>query len=219
MKSVFATRTCVLLVLLPLAACASGRKHIRLYAGPERASEEIAELRILESLEVRSINGEDVPRIPRVSRSGERRLDLLPGRYDIVAYYDDVWQLNSSEQEAVRSEPQLLSLELEAGHTYRLEHRSPIDLDDARLLARDMKLSIVDLSSGQPIALAAESRPSLANTAVVVNPIPPREEDATATGAPEAESSRGLSALELLKFWWQQASQEQRARFRSWIED
>jgi len=116
-QSVLTTRAPVLLALLLLAACASDNKQMQLYAGPERSSEEIARLLFAESLEVSSINGEFIPRIPRIVRSGERRLDLLPGGYDVVVYYDAVWQLSSSDDEVVRSESQRLSLELEAGHT------------------------------------------------------------------------------------------------------
>jgi uncharacterized protein YccT (UPF0319 family) len=39
------------------------------------------------------------------------------------------------------------------------------------------------------------------------------------TSAPAADSPESLPALELLKFWWKQASQEERARFRGWIEE
>jgi uncharacterized protein YccT (UPF0319 family) len=218
---------------------------MRLYAGPERPGEEIAKLLILESLEVRSINGEAIPGIPRVIRSGERRLDLLPGGYDVVLYYDEVWQLGSNNEEVVRSELQLVSLELEAGHTYRLEHRPPIDLEDARLLVRGMRVPFVDLSSGQPVQLAVESRPAVVSTPLVVTPILSLEVDAiaapaaggagsvgaspsrgsdvgaapVATGAPAVDASEAISAVELPKFWWRQASPEERAHFRGWIEE
>jgi uncharacterized protein YccT (UPF0319 family) len=180
------------------------------------------------SLEVRTINGGEIPRISRVIRSGDRRQDLLPGGYDVVVDYDEVWALDSSNDEVIRSEPQLVSFELEAGHTYRLEHGPPIDLDDARLLARDMRVSIVDLGSGQSVQLAAESRHTVVNT-LVVSPILPLEGDASAAAAadgteiateePAGEASLALSALELPKFWWKRASPEERAQFRSEIEE
>ena len=182
-KNVFVTPAVALLVLLLLVACASEKKHVRLYAGPERPDAEIAALLIVETLEASSINGVDIPRISRVIRSGDRRLDLLPGSYDVAVYYDAIWRVDDSNEEAVRSEPQLVNLQLEAGHTYRVEHESVFDLEDARSLARDMKVTVVDLSSGQPVQVPVESRPAKVSTPVVVNPIPPLEGDAAATTA------------------------------------
>jgi len=180
MKSAFATRVSVLLALLPLVACASGKKHMQLY-------------------------------------DGERHLDLLPGGYDVAVYYEEVWTLDINNEEVVRSKSRLVSLELEAGHSYCFGHRRSIDFDDARILARDLEVTVVDLSGGQPVQLAVESRPAVVSTLVVVSPIPPLEGDAAAaaeaaggesdagatpavTGVPAAKGSQALSALELLKF-------------------
>ncbi len=252
-RSELAAGVSVLLALL-LTACASGTKHMRLYDGVERPNEEIAKLLIPESLEVDSINGEEIPRTPLVLRSGARSFDLLPGSYDVVIFYDAVWPINSSDDEIVRSEPRLTGLDLEAGHTYRLEHREPIHLDDALLLASDLQVTLVDLSSGEVAHPVTELRPTAVRAPVAVNPVPAaRRETATASAsdadeipassrtsvsAPAAASggknggndvepasvtaanvSEGLSALELLKFWWQQASPGQRAEFRSWAEE
>ena len=215
----FATRASILITLLLAVACASDKMQMRLYAGPEQTSEEIARLLISESLEVRSINGESIPRIPRIVRSGERRLDLLPGGYDVVVYYDEVWPINSNEDEVVRSEPQLVSFELKAGQTIRLEHRRLIDLEDARLFAHDMKVTLVDLSHDQPIQLAVGSRPAVVSTPVVVRPIMSTESNATPVIEPVPGVSPALSSLELLKFWWERALPEERAQFRGWIEE
>lgn len=170
-QKILNTRVLALFASLLLAACVSNNKHMQLYAGPERPGDEIATLRIAESLEVSSINDEHIPSIPRIVRSGERRFDLLPGRYDAVVYYDVVWPLNSSDDEVVRSESLRVSLELEAGHTYRVEHRLPVDIEDARQLVRDLKLIVVDLSGSQPVRVAAQSRPAVVSTPLVVNPV------------------------------------------------
>jgi len=216
-KNLSANQVMSFLAVLLLVACASDKQHMRLYAGPERPSEEIAQLLVPESLEVRSINGEDIPRIPRVIRTGERRLDLRAGSYEMVVYYDAVWPLGSSGDEAVRSEPQRVSVELKAGHTYRFGHQPAIDLEDARRLARDLRLTIVDLDGGQPVQLTVEPSPEEVTAQVAVIPIAPLEDAAAA--APAVEGSEALPALELLKFWWRQASSEERAKFRGWIEE
>ncbi|MCP4908513.1 MAG: DUF2057 domain-containing protein [bacterium] len=182
---------------------------MRLYTGPERPSEEIARLYFVESLEVTSVNGEHVPGIPRIMRSGERRLDLLPGGYDVVVHYDAIWSINTSEDEGVRSESRRVSLELEAGHSYRVEHRRLIDIEDARSLARDLEVSIVDLSGGQPVRLPARSRPTVVKKPVVVSPILE-----VGGGDRTQEASRSSTALRMLKFWWQEASPEERVQFR-----
>ncbi len=235
---------------------------MRLYAGPERSSEEIATLLFAESLEVSSINDERIPTIPRIIRSGERRFDLLPGGYDVVLYYDVVWPLNANEDEVVHSESWRLRLELEAGHSYRVEHRLLLDLDDARRWVRDLKLVVVDLSSGEPVQIAATSERAELSTPLVVNPVlaaspfQALEDNVRAVSAADgaeiavvseggAGGNSGLprgggheartipiasdtaatkdrqapSASVLLKFWWRQASPEERAQFLGWIEE
>jgi hypothetical protein len=108
-----------------------------------------------------------------------------------------------------------------------------------------MRVTFVDLSSGQPVQLAVESRPAVVSTPLVVTPILSLEVDAiaapaaggagsvgaspsrgsdvgaapVATGAPAVDASEAISAVELLKFWWRQASPEERAHFRGWIEE
>ncbi len=224
--------------LLLLTSCASENAHIVLYAGPELPDTEIAQLFIAESLEVDSINGEDIPGILRVMRSGERRLDLLPGHYEVAARYDTIWPVNANEDIVVGSEPRLVNLDLEVGHRYRLDHIHPIDLVDAQRLARNLKLTVVDLSGGKPIDLAVESRPAAPPPALVINPssrpavaaapatlekrtiVPPHKVDEMNSAAPEDTDARTpFSALQLLRFGWQQASAEERERFLDWVEE
>ena len=217
--SLFGIRASILMTLLLLVACTSDKMHMRLYAGPERPSDEVARLLIPESLEVSSINGEDIPRVPRIVRSGERHLDLLPGGYEVVVYYDEVWEINSSDDEVVRSAPQLVRFELQAGQIVRLEHRRPIDLDDARLLARDMEVAVVDLSRDLPIQLAVVSQPAVVSTPLVVRPMVPTESDASSAIVQAEGASQIPPAAALLKFWWKRASPEERAQFRDWISE
>ena len=169
-----ATRSLILLILLLLfAACAADKMQMRLYPGPERSGEEIARLLVSESLEVQSINGEPIPRVSRIVRSGERGFDLLPGGYEVVLYYDEILAKSAAEDEVVQSELQLARLEIEAGQVVRLETRQVVDLDDARRLASDLRVTLVDVGSGKPIRQVIEVQPAVVSKPVVVRPILP----------------------------------------------
>src|SRR3546814_15698367 len=70
--------------VLGLAACAS--PDVRLYDGAVRPAAQIAVVTMPEQLEVASINGVEVAAAQGMWNKGDKRLELLPGRYQMLVF-------------------------------------------------------------------------------------------------------------------------------------
>src|SRR3546814_14984980 len=78
---------------------------------------------------------------------GDKRLELLPGRYQMLVFYRESWD-SGSDQDVLRSDPALFTIDAQAAHQYRIDYERPSRYDDARKLSRDFKAWWVDQASG-----------------------------------------------------------------------
>lgn len=139
-------RMLTLAALLVLAACAS--PNLRLYEGAARPAADIAVITMPEQLEVASINGAEVPAAKGMWSSGEKRLEVLPGRYEALIYYREVWNVGS-DGEIIRSrQPALFRIDAQAGHRYHIDYPRPANVEDARKFAQRFHGWVEDRSSG-----------------------------------------------------------------------
>jgi hypothetical protein len=139
------TRATMLMVLLLCAGCAS--PQLRLYEG-SRATAEVAVITLPEQLEVASVNGKEVPGARGMSKTGEKRLEVLPGRYEALVYYRELWQ-DGDTSEIVRSKNvALFVIDAQAGHRYHIDYEHPAHRADATKLAADFHGWVEDGESG-----------------------------------------------------------------------
>lgn len=141
----------ILAALLPLALAACASPGLRLYDGPQRPAGEVAVVTLPEQLEVASINGTEVPGAKGMWTRGDKRLELAPGRYELLVYYREVWQANG-DSDVLRSNPALFTVDAAAGHEYRIDYPHPPRYDDARALSKDFHGWVEDRSAGTRIA-------------------------------------------------------------------
>ncbi|NKF22558.1 DUF2057 family protein [Solimonas marina] len=202
------TRIATAASLLSLAACAS--PDVRLYNGPSRAATDVAVITMPEQLEVATINGADVPGA-RGMAAGDKRLELLPGHYDLLVFYREFWERDDAG--ALRSDPARFSVDAVAGHTYRIDYPHPANYQDARTLAKDFHGWIEDQASGQRTESAdsgvtfnggilaqlnggdmlhSKSEVSAGNTSVENIPPRPTATGSAADAAPPAAMPRAL---------------------------
>ncbi|WP_169729227.1 DUF2057 family protein [Solimonas soli] len=135
---------------LGLAACAA--PNVRLYEGPARPAADVAVITMPEQLEVATINGAEVPAAKGMWNRGDKRLELLAGRYEALIYYREVWQA-SGEGDVLRSKsPALFTIDAQAGHQYRIDYPRPGTYDDAKKLAQDFHGWVEDVQTGQRFA-------------------------------------------------------------------
>ncbi|MGH8445203.1 MAG: DUF2057 family protein [Solimonas sp.] len=136
--------------LLSLAACAT--PNVRLYDGPAKSAGEVAVITMPEQLEVSSINSVEVPSAQGMWNRGDKRLEVVPGRYEALVFYREVWN-PSGESDVVRSKnPALFVIDAQAGHEYRLGYERPGSANDAKALAQNFHGYFVDKNTGKRTA-------------------------------------------------------------------
>ena len=139
--------------------------------------------------------------------------ELLPGQNRIVFIYRSIWaktrKTDDSESpvHVVASEPQVVTVDAQAGETYRLQvSRKPGNRREAQVFAAAPEVFLED-GSGTRLAMAeplADKEDQLQRVA-----------GAKAGDASEAQGS----ALEQLKKLWEQATAEERQKFLGWALD
>jgi hypothetical protein len=231
--------------LFALAACASA--ELRLYDGQARPAAELAVITLPEQLEVASINGAEVPGAKGMWTRGDKRLQVVPGRYEALVYYREVWQA-SGDSDVLRSRnPARFTIDAQAGHEYRIDYAHPGTYDDAKKLAQNFQGWVDDRTTGMRIASTdsgvAFKRGVIAQVTgdttlvsaapggdgqggAVVQPLaipPPAPTASKAAAAPSAPAQPDAAVaadrdwLGLMKGWWKQASPDERREFLRWL--
>ncbi|NGP54205.1 DUF2057 family protein [Thioalkalivibrio sp. XN8] len=229
----------LMLLAVLFAGCASGPIVLHDNAVP---ADEVATLVLPEQLEVARVNGVEIEGASGMLTSGDRTLELAPGRYEILAFYRELWALGE-QHEILRSDPVLFELEAAAGGRYRMDYQRPENLESARGLAADFHGWIEDLAAGERTPSQASGlrfRGGLASAFAFDDVLVPSGDGggsqavaplsssatapaATATTVPEAalESASAPtpegSWLDLMKSWWHQASEDERRAFLRWL--
>lgn len=216
------------LVVAGLSACTRS-PVVRLYSGPKKPKSEIAVVRVPMELNVLTINKRHVDHINTLFSIGYKDLHMKPGRYEIVAYYDDVWDLPGDSHEVVKSDPAVFTVDAKAGHFYKLGYPKPKDLDAAHKLAHHFDGWVEDITTGKrtptkPSGLVLNSGfTSSLKTIAGQEPSTNQTKQAAANdNAVEPEPSNDKAAgsgsyLDMLKASWNQATKKERREFLQWV--
>ncbi len=199
-------------IVLSISAC---QNHLvrQGYEGPGKPDNEIARVIVPQELEITYINGLQYGKAMFVK---ETRIDVLPGNNDIVLEYLIFWDISSDDHEKIVSQPFLLHFNAVAGASYRVSFKQPESLEDARLFAKKPDIQLLD-DTGNPVP-SAELRYQLSDARLMAS----FTESATDNSALSAPTpgllpAGGVSALDMLKYWWPHADSQQQEEFRRWI--
>jgi hypothetical protein len=162
------------------------------------------------------------------------------GERKVKIRYREIWPDNpNDDHEVAKSKWRNIKIDARAGAVYRVTHPSFTSYQEARVFARDPELSIETVEestvgvsptpepapAAHPMEARVEPEPKIETAAVpeeehaeMAPPvaIPAGGRDAPAAVAAEAMDSE-VSPLELMQFWWKQASPAERKRFADWI--
>lgn len=214
-----------------LTAC-SRSPVVQLYEGAKQPDSQVLTVRVPTDLEVFTINGREVDGVNTFFNTDHKDLKLSPGRYEVLAYYKRLWDLDADSHEVMKSDPALFVVDGEAGEFYRLDFERPQNVTQARALEEDFSGWVENMNSG-------EKTPSQASGLVLnrgfLAPITGSSVEAKSTGAvapqtkaadavtpepasPAAENAKPeANYLDTLKAQWNQATQEERRQFLQWI--
>lgn len=139
-------RLLLLCTVLLLTACSNA--PLRLYDGPAKPAAAIARVAIPIDIDILSLNGKKVEGSNTLLGTADRELELLPGRYQLLVYYNNLWQAEGDSHETIRSRPMIFDLELAAGHSYQMDFTRTRDIKIARQFATHFPVWLTDLING-----------------------------------------------------------------------
>lgn len=202
---------------------------IQLYEGSPRRDSDIAVIVAPEEIEIASVNGVAVEGASGMHTRGEKTLQLAPGRYELLAFYRELWQLGD-QHDVLRSDPAMFVVDARAGGRYRLDFSRPQDYEEARRLAERFTGWVEDIANGERTPsqdsgvgfrkglLAAMT---FDDTLVPVARRDARGQTVVPMAPAEPVAGDGATAvrewLPLMKAWWTEASAEERREFLHWL--
>ncbi|HBS14396.1 MAG TPA: DUF2057 domain-containing protein [Alcanivorax sp.] len=221
-----------------LTAC-SRSPVVQLYEGAKQPDSQVLTIRVPSDLEVFTINGSEVDGVNTFFNTDHKDLKVTPGRYEILAYYKRLWDLDADSHEVMKSDPALFVVDGKAGEVYRLDFERPQNVTQARALEEDFSGWVENMNSGEKTPSQASglvlNRGFLApitgtevetkgasavqpKAAEAVTPAPAAPKAGSANGSEGGASSSGqANYLDTLKAQWNQATQEERRQFLQWI--
>ncbi|HCW90800.1 MAG TPA: DUF2057 domain-containing protein [Marinobacter sp.] len=211
--SLFFNKFTRLLVCFSLAAalvgCSGMLSRVQTWDG-EAPEEGVAILQVPGEIRVTAVNDKSVTNFLMDDLTLD--YELLPGKNRIVFVYRSIWAKTTSTESGespvhvVASEPQVLTLDAQAGENYQLKTgRKPGNRREAQAFAAAPEVSLLD-SSGKVVATA--------------EPLPEKQEQSRVAVSRESEASLGAGAtLEQLKALWGQATVAERQAFLGWALD
>lgn len=213
MKTTTITRfTMICLFTLLLGACSSMTEH-HLYEGRELPQEQLLIVEVPHLLEVMTINNKALANSAgKLLGNSDQKLYLLPGRYEINAFYKQFWDNTIESHTVVRSQPVTFVVEGKAGEVVQLDFERPQYQADAEKLAKDFSGWSLNLNTQTktPTQATQMRRPSLL-ASLQDNSTPVAT---TETLAPLSEQQNMVLKLKAL---WNVASEEEKREFLLWM--
>lgn len=219
-------------LLLGLAAACAGcaSPNLKLYDGAVKPAAETARISMPEALELVRVNGVDVKGARGNWNKGDKTLEVMPGRYELLVYYREIWELGN-QHDVLRSNPARFVVDAAAGQDYRLGYERPGTYDEARRLAADFSGWSQDgRGQRQPsqasglkfrnglLAQVGGSDDLIADTGGTVPTA--GQSVAPLAAAPAAASASTPPAREwlgVMQGMWRQADAEERRAFLRWL--
>ena len=216
----------VALFALVLSACARS-PVVQLYDGPVKSDTQVVTVRVPSQLEVFTVNGKEIEGVNTFFASDYKDLKLTPGRYEILAYYKELWQLDADNHEIVKTNPANFIVDGKPGDMWVLGYQQPKDVEAARAMEDSFSGWAENTASGEKVA-AEQSKLILkrgflapvtgeAVTTPASNTVAPQAEVAASAPAAAEAATPAASYLDTLKAQWNQATPEERREFLQWI--
>ena len=161
-----------------------------------------------------------------------KELKLAPGRYEILAYYKELWQLDADNHDIVKTNPANFIVDGKAGEKWQLDYDKPANVEEARALEDSFTGQAINTATGEKVAAKESnlilkrgflapitgeevSTASSKNIAPQQSASPAPTEPAAAAAA--AQPAPAASYLDTLKAQWKQATPEERREFLQWV--
>ena len=189
-------------------------------------------MKVPSEIEVFTINGKEVDGVNTFFATDFKELKLAPGRYEILAYYKELWQLDADNHDIVKTNPANFIVDGKAGEKWQLDYDKPANVEEARALEDSFTGQAINTATGEKVAAKESnlilkrgflapitgeevSTASSKNIAPQQSASPAPTEPAAAAAA--AQPAPAASYLDTLKAQWKQATPEERREFLQWV--
>jgi len=193
-----------------LSACATN-KTIPLYEKTTQNRHNIATLSLPIEIDLVYIDGKPWSFLPRYQPL--INYGLLPGEHSLAFRYEDMPINDDGNEETIKSPVVIIRFEAKAGEKYHIDFNKPVSFEAALKLETELKLTLSDKTG-----VIASSRPtngfSLSPNSAGTDKWFGDDESMEKTGEKPAENADTKTQL---KYWWQQASPEEKSSFKVWI--
>lgn len=230
-----ATQAAWLVPLLWMAAPdLTEAKPYQVYEGPRQADKEVR-LTWPEDIRILTVNGETPDTGGLLGSVRIDELRLLPGTHVLSLRYAELWDYDSlDDYEKLRSQPVEVTFQAETAGRYKLNHPRPATMRGAKAYERSFSgdnVSFQRLVSTPKPRTTAPAAPPVTQTstpAVAPKPTPPTQVTAPAMQAAPAmraapaaplQPAAMQSTVDILQYWWDKSTPEERDSFKRWIQD
>ncbi|MBS63565.1 DUF2057 family protein [Salinisphaera sp.] len=218
----FATRfilgTGLMAALIALAGCAGVRQ---LDTGTQ-AGAASAELFVPYQFQVQAIDGTVLRENFYTFDGRDQTLRLAPGEHELVLRYFDLIENNEDRTDdyaRVLSEPITVSFTARANSQYAVTGDRPTTPSAGEAFAANPTLAIENRASGDTVsgdvAVAEPEIDTIRRGNTVFAPVGKTPSASSDAPQPAPENAPPQS-LQMLKYWWNNASQAERDRFEAW---
>jgi uncharacterized protein YccT (UPF0319 family) len=195
--------------VLWVTGCAT-TEPIALYDGKLKSLQETAIIVAPEEIEVLSVDGKSIS--SGYLRSGTQ-FSLLPGEHVFTMRYVQLFKLNESDHEVVRSQKVAMRLTVLLGQTYHLAIPPQNNIDTAKKFGKDPVITLVNAQNeevAKSVLMKSYAEASLFDTLT----------GAEAANQSEAKQTSMFdkTSLQVLKDIWHQASPTDQKAFKEWLQ-
>lgn len=196
-----------------ISGCSSTMSNIKTWEGDADASQ-TAILKAPSEIEVQQVNGRRLTNFLMEDLALD--YELLPGENQVVFTYKTIWAKSGvvrngeSKVHVVETAPQAVTIDAQAGETYRFSFEPPTNRREAEAFAGDFAADIVNSSSDIVASSGAWDGRSAEGARTAAAPVGPGDSDAGSEGDAEGGTLGELKAL------WGEASEEEQRAFLRW---
>jgi len=212
----------LVLGVIALAGCVTTGGPIHYYKGNPLSEAQLATVILPEEIDLVAVNNRK--RALPLVRNETYEIKLLPGLNELVLEYETIWELDSDSHETVQSEVIIVSQLMKAGDVYSISVPDFKTLEEAKAFAENFEVTMIKQSTGEKVVSkkARYGVVSAVPASRVVSSV-----KAGVTGEAEvvvhgvedrAHQVEGkYSPLQNLRYWWKEASEQERELFEDWM--
>lgn len=207
---------------LVLSGCITTGGPLHYYKGDKRAEHQLATVVLPEEVDIVAVNNRK--RALPLVRGKTYEVKLLPGLNELVLEYDTIWELDSDTHESISSDVVIVSQVMKAGEVYSISVPKFDTLNAAKAYAKNFKVALVQKSTGEqtvskPARYGVVSNVPMNQIISNVEAGITGESDVVIHGLEDrTHQAPGLySPLQNLRYWWREASEQERELFEDWM--